>query len=72
MGNGKNAKRVEVGECVKNHVCQPWKWWIDSLNDWLKNRGLDVGHPKRMVHDRSEWQEFLGGNAWGVACGMNY
>ena len=39
--------------------------WIDSVNDCLKKRGL------RMGYDRNEWREFVRGNAWGLAQGMN-
>ena len=40
--------------------------WIDTVKECLKNRGLDVRNARRMVQD-----EFMKGNAWGVARGMN-
>ena len=36
-----------------------------------KKRGLNVEQARRMVYDRNEWGEFVSGNAWGVARGMN-
>ena len=37
------AKRVYVGECVgSSSVGRLWKRWIDTVNDCLKKRGLDV------------------------------
>ena len=40
-------------------VGQLWKMWIDSMNDCLKKRGLTVGHTRRMMYNRNEWQEFI-------------
>ena len=37
----------------------------------LKKKGLNVGQARRMVYDRNERQEFVKGNAWGIALGMN-
>ena len=41
----------------------PGKKWIE------RKKGLDVA--RIIVHDRSEWQGFVRGNAWDVAWGMN-
>ena len=50
MGNG-----VSVGECVGGRlVGLRWKRWMDSVNDYLKKRGLNVGQSKRMVYDKNE------------------
>ena len=43
----------------------------NSVNDCLKKKSLDTGQATRMVHDRNEWQGFVGGNSWGIAQGMN-
>ena len=70
--NGRIAKRVYVGECAGSRsVGSPRKRWIDTVQDCLKRRGLDVRQVRRMVHDRSVWRGFVRGNAWGVARGMN-
>ena len=43
MINDRIAKRVYVEECLSCHlVVQPWKKWIDSVNDCLK-KNLNVG-----------------------------
>ena len=61
---------VYVGECVGSHlVGRQQKRWIDSVNDCLKKRGLNVQQARRMVYDRNEWREFLRGNAWVIARG---
>ena len=60
--NDRIAKRVYVGECTGSlSVGRSRKRWIDTVKDCLR---------KRMVQDRSEWN-FGGGNAWGIARGMN-
>ena len=66
------AKRVYVGKCAGScSVGRPQKRWIDTMKECLRKRGLDVRQAKRMVQDKSEWQEFVRGNAWGIARGMN-
>ena len=56
MENDRISKRVYVGECVGSHlVDQPQKRLIDSVNEYLKKRCLNVGQPRRMVYDRNEW-----------------
>ena len=64
---------IYVGEFAGSRsVDGPRKRWINTMKDYLKNRGLDVRREKRMVHDRSEWQGFVrGGDAWGDSRGMN-
>ena len=59
-------------ESVGSHlVVQLWKRRVDSMNDCLNKRGLIVGETRRMAYDRNEWQQFVKGNAWGMAEGMN-
>ena len=41
--NDRIAKRDYVRECaIKYSVDRPWKRWIDTMKESLKNRGLDV------------------------------
>ena len=62
MENDRSAKRVYVGECAGSRsVGRPRKRWIDTGKDFLKKRGLDVRQARKMVHDRSVWQEFVKG-----------
>ena len=56
---------------VSSLVGRPRKRWIDSEKECLKKRGLNVRQARRMVHDRSEWREFVRRNALGVGRGMN-
>ena len=66
------SKRVYVGECAGScSVGRPWKRWIDTVEECLKKRSLDVKQARRMVQDRNEWWGFVRGNVWGVAWGMN-
>ena len=70
--NDRIAKRVYVGECAGSRsVGRPRKRWIDTVQECLKKRGLDVKETRRMVHDRSVWRGFVRGNAWGLARRMN-
>ena len=63
MEKDRNAKRVYVGECAGSRsVGRPRKNWIDTVEECLKKRGLDVRQPKRMVHDSSVWRGFVRGN----------
>ena len=72
MKRGMIAKRVYVGEFAGiRSVDRPRKRWIDAVKEYLKKRGVDVRETRRMVQDRSEWREFVRGNACGVAQGMN-
>ena len=70
MESDRIAKRVYVGECDGSHpVGRPWKIWIDTVKECLKERGLGVRQARIMVQDRSEWRGFVRGNAWSVARG---
>ena len=70
MEKDRITKRVYVGECAGSiSVDRTRKNWIDCVKECLKKRGLDVRQARRMVHDRSEWREFVRGNACGVARG---
>ena len=64
MERDRIANRVYIGECAGNcSVGRPWKRWIDTVKECLKEGGLLIRQAKRMIQDRSEWQEFLRGNA---------
>ena len=55
MRNDRIVKRIYVGVCVDSClVGQPWKRWIDFVNDCLKKRGSYLGQARRMVYDRNE------------------
>ena len=43
----------------------PRKRWIDTAKECLKKRDLGVRQVRRMVHDRSVWQEFVRGVCMG-------
>ena len=69
---GIGSPREYVGECAGNRsVGGPWKRWIDTVKECLIKRGLDVRQARRIVQDKSEWQGFVRGSAWGIAWGMN-
>ena len=60
MDEGRIAKRVYVGECPGSRsLGMPRKRWIDTVQECLKKRGLDVRQARRMVQDRSEWLGFV-------------
>ena len=43
MENDRIVKRIYVGDCAGSYlVGRPRKRWIDTMKDYLKNRGLDV------------------------------
>ena len=64
--------RRSMEECAGSHsVGRPRRSLINTVEDCLKKRGLDVRQARRMLHDRSELQQCLRGNAWDVAQGMN-
>ena len=44
---------------------------VSKVKNSVRKRGLDVSQARRMVPDRSEWREFIKGNAWGVTWGMD-
>ena len=70
MENDRITKRVYVGECKGSWLvgCL-WKRSIDSVNDCLKKRGLNVGQARRMVYDMNEWREVVRGDTWGYSLG---
>ena len=54
--NDRIVKRVYVGECAGSRsVGRPRKRWIDTMNNCLRKRGLDVRQANRIVQDRNEW-----------------
>ena len=64
MENYKIAKRFYVGEYVGSlSVDRLWKRWIDTMKDCLRKRGLDVRQARIILQNRSEWLEFIRGNA---------
>ena len=72
MENDQVAKRVCVEKCAFScSVGIPRNRWIDTLNERLRKRSLDIRQARRMVQDKSEWRRFLRKNTLGVAWGMN-
>ena len=72
MKRDRIAKKVYVGEYAGSHlVGRPRKRLIDTVKECLKKTCLDIRQEKRMVQDRSEWQEFIKGTARGVAWEIN-
>ena len=56
MERDRIAKRVYVGESAGSQsVGGPQKRWIDTEQEYLKKRGLDIRQARRMVQDMSEW-----------------
>ena len=50
VGKDRIAKRVYVRECSGSHsVDRLRKRWIDTVEECLRNRGLDVKQARRMV-----------------------
>ena len=47
------------------------KRWTDTVKLCLRKRGLDVRQARRILNARSEWLEFVSGNAWSVAREMS-
>ena len=50
---------------------RPRKRWIDTVNECLRKRDLDVRQARKVVQDRSEWWKFVRENAWDIARGVN-
>ena len=72
MESDRTAKKVYVGEYAGSRsVSRPRKKWTDTVKECSRKIGLDVRQARRIVQDRNEWPEFVRGNAWGVAQGMN-
>ena len=52
MENGRIAMRAYIGECTGNlSVGRQRKRWIDTVEDCLKKRDLDVRQARRIVHE---------------------
>ena len=50
MERDRIAKRIYIGECTGSRsVGGPWKRWIDTMEECLKKRGLDIRQARRMV-----------------------
>ena len=63
--NNRITKRVYMGKSAGSRlVSGSQKSWIDSGNECLKKRGMDVGQARGMVHYRSERRRFGRENAW--------
>ena len=72
MKNDRIAMMVYVGECADSRsVGRLRKRRMDTVNDCLKTRGLDVRQVRRIVHGRNVWWGLVRENAWGVARGIN-
>ena len=57
MENDGITKSVYVAESVSSRlVAQPLNRWIDSANDSLRKRGLNVGQARRMMYVSYEWR----------------
>ena len=55
MERDRVAKRIYVGECaVIRSVGRPLKKWIDTVNECLRKRGLDIRQARRMVQDSNK------------------
>ena len=55
MENDRIARRVYVGECAGScSVGRLWKRWIDTVENCLKKRVLDVRQASRIMQHRSE------------------
>ena len=62
ISNSRIARRVYERECAGSRLLgRPRKRWIDSVNDCLKKRGLNIRQAKNMVYDRNEWRGFVRG-----------
>ena len=67
--NDRIANRVYVGVCAGSQsVSRPKKRWTDTVKECLKKERFGY----QVSKENGVWQGFVGGNAWGVACGMNY
>ena len=65
-GRNRIANKVYVREYAGSRsVGSPRKIWIDTVNECLKKRGLDIRQARRMVQDRSEWRGFVRGECMG-------
>ena len=70
MEKDRIAKRVYLGECAGScSVGRPRKRWIDTVEDCLRKRGLDVRQSMRMIQDRSERRGFVRGSERGISRG---
>ena len=58
--------RESMKECAGIcSFCRLQKRWIDTVEECLRKRGLNVRQESRVVQDRSEWWGFMKENAWG-------
>ena len=61
MERDRITNRVYVKECAGScSVGRPWKRWIDTMKDCLREIILDVRQARRMVQDRCKWWSFEG------------
>ena len=71
MERDRIGKRVYLGECAGSRsVGRSQKKWIDTVEDCLRKRGVDIRQARRMVQDRSEWRWFVRGRVWDIERGM--
>ena len=72
MENGRIANRIYVGEFEGDRlVGRPQKMCIDSVNDCLKKRGLNVGQTRRMGREGGRKGECLGHLTRCYSCGLS-
>ena len=68
--NERIDKKVYAGEYAGSRsVGIQRKRWIDTVENLLKKRGLDVRQVRRMLLDRNVWWRFVRGYVWGVTRG---
>ena len=68
MRKDRIAKRVYVGESIGSLlVGRSQRRWLDSVNDFLKERGLNVGQARKVVKIGMNG----GGLKRGIARGIN-
>ena len=58
MEKNRIAKRIYVEECDSIRI-YPRKRCIDTVNECLRKRGLNVRRARRMVQDRSDRRGFV-------------
>src|SRR5678815_4204400 len=62
MNGSRLVKRMYCGECVGNRPAgRTKKKWIESVNECLKERNVNLVEARRKVYNRSEWVGFCDG-----------
>ena len=60
-----HVERMENGRILLVLLSRQRKKQIDIMKGYLKKRGLDVRHPRKMGHDSSVWWGFVRGECIG-------